>query len=199
MQKSCVWSPLWSRVCSPYVAPHTSQLRIFVTLAPAVTLAVLHSLLHTAPWLGLACVEAEATWGWLLHQTTRGSNNSIIALLLRLTCVSKKHMHLLPNLFLSFRDLFLHSWNWQCDDNFYIKVSSKVKVRGWGIGRRVKESQLWRFLAPMKSSMWSQSLPHKIPLVLYFYLVKDLFCSFMTASSRVRMHFHRNIKDSFWA
>ena len=39
MQKSCVWSPLWSRVCSPYVAPHTSQLRIFVTLAPAVTLS----------------------------------------------------------------------------------------------------------------------------------------------------------------
>ena len=72
---------------------------------------VLHSLLRTAPWLGLACVEAEATWGWLLHQTTRGSNNSINALLLRLTWVSKKHMHLLPDLLLSFSDLFLHSWN----------------------------------------------------------------------------------------
>ena len=73
---------------------------------------VLHSLLHTAPWLGLACVEAEATWGWLSHQTSRGSNNSIIALLLCLTWVSKKHMHLLPDLLLSFSDLFLQSWNW---------------------------------------------------------------------------------------
>ena len=55
MQKSCVWSPLWSRVCSPYVAPHTSQLRIFVTLAPAVTLCYIAY--FTRPgglaWLGM--------------------------------------------------------------------------------------------------------------------------------------------------